>query len=59
MRLLEGSTALEGRVSVCKNGMWGTVCSSLWTFTDARVVCRQLGFSVAGEESVITMSNQC
>jgi len=49
VRLLEGSTALEGRVAICNNDVWGTVCHTGWTTTDARVVCRELGFSVAGE----------
>ena len=48
IRLLEGSTLLEGRVSICKNHVWGTVCDSSWDATDATVVCRQLGLSVAG-----------
>ena len=54
VRLLEGSTPLEGRVEICKNNVWGTVCHNAWTFVDARVVCRQLGFSVAGEELIST-----
>ena len=48
VRLLEGSTLLEGRVSLCKNNEWGTVCDNGWDETDATVVCRQLGLSVAG-----------
>ncbi len=52
--LLEGSTALEGRVQICKNGIWGTVCSTAWTFVDAKVVCRQLGLSVAGIVDSVT-----
>ena len=50
VRLLEGSSSLEGRVEVCKNGAWGTVCDDGWGKTDATVVCRQLGLSVAGNE---------
>ena len=53
VRLLEGTSPLEGRVEVCKNNIWGTVCHTAWTFTDAKIVCRQLGFSVAGEEVII------
>ena len=48
VRLIEGSTALEGRVEVCRNNAWGTVCHSGWGNTDARVVCRQLGLSSTG-----------
>ncbi len=48
VRLVEGSTSLEGRVEICMNNQWATVCHTSWNNLDARVVCRQLGLSEAG-----------
>ena len=48
MRLVDGLSSYEGRVEVCSGGQWGTICNSNWDYREARVVCRQLGFSSVG-----------
>jgi len=48
LRLVGGQTLREGRVEVCYNNQWGTVCDDSWGSTDARVACKQLGFSFYG-----------
>ena len=49
LRLIGGSSETEGRVEICYENQWGTVCDNGWSAEDARVVCRQLGYQTLGE----------
>ena len=40
---LRGGTEKEGRVEMCLNNTWGTLCSNSWSDTEAAVACQQLG----------------
>ena len=48
IRLSDGQNSTEGRVEICFNNQWGTVCDDFWSNDDGNVVCRQLGFSPTG-----------
>ena len=43
IRLVGGQTIYEGRVEICIDRIWGTVCGLSWGIPDSNVVCKQLG----------------
>ena len=45
VRLVSGRRASEGSVQICVDGVWGHVCGSYWYAANAKVLCRQLGYS--------------
>ena len=47
MRWDNQNRSLEGRVEYCNAEQWGTVCDNNFDNFDARVVCRQAGFSLS------------
>ena len=62
VRLVNGSKApqpasssilQEGTVEVCFNNTYGSICHNLWNENDARVVCRDLGFSSENTTALI------
>ena len=48
IRLVGGFDLTEGRVEICLNREWGTVCDQTWDVMDGTVVCRQLGLVSIG-----------
>lgn len=48
VRLVARDSLASGQVEVCEDSTWGRACSSGWDQNEASVVCRQLGFTVAG-----------
>ncbi len=47
--------ATEGRIEICLNNEWGTICDQMWNNVDAGVVCRQLHLNSQG----INLYNDC
>ena len=52
VRLANGSTPYEGRVEMCYDGVWGSICDNSWDYEDAAVVCLQLGFQGTSTRSI-------
>ena len=55
IRLAGGESKNEGRVEICFNNQFGTICDDEWDNSDAAVVCYQLGF---GREGIATRQSK-
>ena len=46
IRLTDSEADNEGRVEICTDGIWMTIDATYytWSFNEAKVVCRQLGY---------------
>ena len=42
VRLMGGPSKLEGRVEMCMNGEFGTICDQNWGEKEARIVCGEI-----------------
>ena len=58
IRLVGGNSSNQGRLEVCMNSAWGSVCDSAGLFTsdEAKVVCRELGILQVEGRSLIFLS---
>ena len=56
VRLRDGPTANQGRVEICINNVWGSVCDNGWDEMDVNVVCRQLGYQHVGKKLMSIMN---
>ena len=48
LRLIAEPNTHKGRIEICMDGVWGSICSRYWDNNDARVACHQLGYSKYG-----------
>ena len=44
LRLVDGANEFEGRLELCWNETWGSICDGFWTEFESDVACRQLGY---------------
>ena len=54
IRLGNGTNDYEGRVEICINNAWGTICNNRFSTSDTRVICRDLGYTFSDSYTLAT-----
>ena len=44
VQLVDGGGNRRGRVELCENGTWWAISDKYWNNSDAKVVCKDLGY---------------
>ena len=54
-----GSSSTQGRVELCHNNQWGTICDNGWGNSDAEVICKQLKYNNSSYGKFYHHTNLC
>ena len=57
IRLFGSNSDNTGYVQICRDGIWGFICDYNWCENEAKVVCRELGYSSNRKPTCITMTD--
>uniref|UniRef100_A0A6P7FGK7 protein-lysine 6-oxidase n=1 Tax=Diabrotica virgifera virgifera TaxID=50390 RepID=A0A6P7FGK7_DIAVI len=47
IKLVGGRGEFEGNVEILHDGSWGAICDDEWDVTEAKIICKQLGYTGA------------
>lgn len=51
VRLVDGQKMSKGRVEICADGHWASICNTNWGLVETEIVCKQRGLPVSGEQT--------
>ncbi len=58
IRLVGGALLNEGRLEICLQRKWGTVCRHSWDSRESGIACEQLGFQSGSKLDYCLFSEQ-
>ena len=56
VHFVEGMNETEGRVEICFYGGWYRLCDWYFSYQEAQVVCKQLGYPYSGTLMIVLKS---